>query len=105
MHGDIVPSRHDFSGLIPLWRDVGVWTVENAEDLLAGSATPLEVGPGHVAEERAARAGIAIEKQRQVAGFEVSIVLRDKGGERISLDGAVQLVEIIFGEVVGDIHG
>ena len=51
---------------------------------LAREVGPLRIGPGHVPDQSAARAVVAVEQQRQVAGDEAVIAVRDKGSERVS---------------------
>ena len=72
---------------------------------VAISVLPLGVGAGHVADERTAGTGGAIQKQRQVAGERLAGVLGNQQGETVTLDQFKQRLGIRFIVGGGDVHG
>ena len=69
-----------------------------------GIRLPLWVGPGQVADQRARAARGAVDKQRQVAGKQFAVEVRNEQAEAILLDEVEQPAAIRFGEMRGDVH-
>src|SRR6185369_11092713 len=65
---------------------------------------PLQISAGHMANQSAARAGFAIEKQWEMAGLKLGAFTGNERGEGITLDGVVEGREIVFREMIGNVH-
>ena len=103
---DIVPGGYDVFGFVPGGRDVGVRAREDRQCRLPVDLSPLRIGPGHVADQRAVRPVGSFEKEGQVGGrTRSSSTLRHEQAEAVAFDEVVQPGQVGLGEGSGNIHG
>src|SRR5579883_1821889 len=102
----VVPGWHAQFDLVPRWRDVGMRSLEDYQHLaLRLKCTPLGIAQGHMCSEDPVGRRLRFVQKWQRRGDRHTILLRaDQGGETILAHHGLEDAEIIFTEMLRDVH-
>src|SRR5579883_2310668 len=102
----VVPGWYAQFDLVPRWRDVGMRSLEDHQHLaLRLKGAPLGIAQGHMGSEDSVGGRLWFVQKWQRRGDRHAILLRaDQGGKTILAHHGLEDAEIIFTEVLRNIH-